>query len=85
MSDIRFTTKQIEILEAIKKGNPDGSMVSVYDILDRVSYDCKRDAMLHSIRRLVENGYVERRDLVNKGKKTNIRVFSITTKALDYI
>jgi repressor of nif and glnA expression len=84
MKEIRFTAKQIEILSVIKKGNPDKSPVSVYDILNHISYECKRDAMLHSIKILVENGFVERRDMVEReGKK--VRVFMVTTKALDYV
>ena len=76
---IRFTAKQIELLDIIKRGNPDKSPVSVYDILDRISYTAKRDAILHSIRILVENGFVERRDLVKREGKA-VRVFVITTK-----
>jgi Fe2+ or Zn2+ uptake regulation protein len=84
MTDIRFTAKQIEILCIIKQGNKDGTPCSVYDILDNLTYECKRDAMLHSLKILVENGFVERRDLViRKGKA--VRVFNITTKASDYV
>lgn len=81
---IRFTTKQIEILDVIKRGNKDGTPSSVYDIIENISYDCKRDAMLHSIKILVEKGFVERRDLVVRNGKA-VRVFTITTRALDYV
>ena len=82
--DIRFTAKQIEILYNIKRGNTDGTPCSVYDILEKVSYSCKRDAMLHSIKILVDKGFVERRDLVNRDGKA-VRVFAVTTRALDYV
>jgi DNA-binding MarR family transcriptional regulator len=82
--DIRFTGKQLEILMVIKQGNDDGTPCSVYDILEHISYECKRDAMLHSLKILVEKGFVERRDLVKRAGKT-VRVFSITTRALVFI
>ena len=86
MEDIKFTFKQLDILAVIKKGNKDGSSCSVYDILENLSYECKRDALLHSIKILVENGYVERRDKVKREDKGKpVRVFVITTKSLDFI
>ena len=86
MDDIKFTYKQIEILDIIKAGNKDKSLCSVYDILEKLSYECKRDALLHSIKILVENGYIERRDSVKReGKGKPVRVFCVTTKALDVV
>jgi DNA-binding MarR family transcriptional regulator len=82
--DIRFTNKQIEILRVIKEGNPDGTLCSVYDIQDRVSYEVKRDAMLHSLKILVDNGYVERRGREMRGTKS-VRLFGVTTKAAEII
>lgn len=81
---IKFTYKQIEILRAIKRGNVDGTPCSVYDLMDKVSYEVKRDAILHSIRVLVEAGLVERRGFIKRKGRPN-QVFCITTKALDYI
>jgi hypothetical protein len=81
---IKFTTKQVEILQVIKAGNPDGTACSVYDILKGITYECKRDAMLHSIRVLVDNGYVERKGLVNRDGKA-VRIFNVTTKAMEIL
>lgn len=53
---MRFTSKQREILNALKKFE----YASVYEIIDEVGYEVNRDAMLHSIRVLIENGVVER-------------------------
>jgi hypothetical protein len=86
-TDIRITRKQIEILDTIRDGNPDGSACSVYDLMEKLSYPVKRDALLHSIRILAQNGYVERREKkheVKKTKKGDI-VFYVTTKALELI
>jgi hypothetical protein len=81
---IRWTNKQIEILRTIKDGNEDGTPCSVYDIMGRLSYDVKRDACLHSIKILADNGYVERRErVIREGK--SVRVFCVTTKASEVI
>lgn len=84
MTDIRFTAKQIEIMDTIKRGNTDGSSCSAYDIIERLSYPCKRDALLHSLKILVEKGFVERRDLEVRAGKA-VRIFKVTTRALDYV
>lgn len=81
---IRFTYKQLEILDVIKTGNPDRTHCTVYDILDRITYECKRDAMLHSIAILVKEGYIERKELVKMDGRAK-RVFCVTTKALDVV
>mgnify|MGYP000663311360 CR=1 FL=1 len=81
---IRVTNKQIEILRSVKEGNEDGTLCSVYDIMGKLSYEVKRDACLHSIRILVDNGYIERRDKVLREGKA-MRVFAITTKAAEIV
>lgn len=84
MTGIRWTTKQIQILNTIKQGNADGTDRSVYDIMEALPYTVARDAVLHSIKILVDNGYVERRDRVRRGSKS-VRVFKVTTKAAEII
>lgn len=82
--DIRFTSKQIEILRTIKEGNDDATLCSVYDVMDKVSYKVKRDAMLHSIKILVDAGYIERKDReIRDGK--SMRVYCVTTKAAEIV
>jgi hypothetical protein len=71
-------------MDVIRNGNPDGSPCTVYDILENVSYTTTRDSMLHSIRKLVESGYVERKDKVTMDGKAK-RVFGVTSKALEII
>lgn len=84
MNEIRWTSKQIEILNIVKKGRTDGSECSVYDIQNSLSYEVKRDALLHSIKILVDNGFLERRDKVPRDGK-QMRVFRITTKAAEVV
>lgn len=80
---IKFTSKQIEILSVIRTGTEDGPC-SVYDILERIPYPCKRDAMLHSIKILVDNGFVERLGRHKKAGRS-VQVFGVTEKALEFI
>jgi hypothetical protein len=84
MTIIRWTSKQIEILRLVKEGNSDGEDVSVYDLMDSLSYSPKRDALLHSLKILVDNGYLERRDRVVRGGRS-MRVFKVTTKAAEVV
>lgn len=82
--DIRFTNKQVAILTAIKDGCSDGTHMTVFDIIDFVFYDVKRDAMLHSLKILIDNGFVERCSKINsKGRR--VRCFKITPKAEMYM
>lgn len=84
--DIKFTRKQIEILNVIKDVNKEGIKCTVYDILDNLSYEPKRDSLLHSISILIEAGYIERKDYIPTGKRgRGRRVFCVTTKALEII
>lgn len=82
---IRFTGKQLEILEAIKAGNEDGTFCSIYDILDKLSYKARRDAVRHSIKILIDAELVETmRGPVRKIGRPNT-LFKITSKGLELI
>lgn len=82
--DIKWTAKQVEILQIIKAKNPDDTYVSVYDIMDRLSYKVKRDALLHSIKVLIDYDYVIRMPSETRNKKA-VRPFYITSKAYPFI
>ncbi len=75
---IRFTVKQLQIMKAIKDKRPDGDFCDVYDIMDSLPYTVKRDALLHSIRILVEAGYVQRLPNVKRGPARSVRPFTLT-------
>jgi hypothetical protein len=77
---IKFTAKQLEILSIIKRGNKDEEPCTVYDLLELTSYDCKRDAMLHSVKILIDNGYVERLGRAKRGASGSNMTFGITTE-----
>lgn len=57
----KLTKKQLEILMAVKKGNPAGEPCTIYDILDVIPYpNPTRDSTLHCMRPLIEAGYIEK-------------------------
>lgn len=74
---IKFSLKQLDILKVIKTKRDDGEFCDVYDIMAAVSYDVKRDALLHSIRVLVEAGFVQRLPTVRRDGRS-VRVFTVT-------
>lgn len=57
---MHLTTKQIEVLRVIAKGNPDGSHADLDEILERVSYRPTKQAIQFTIRSLVEHGLIEK-------------------------
>lgn len=82
--EIRFTSKQIDILRVIHAGNEDSSLCTVYEIIDKLSYEVKRDALLHSVKILVDAGYIDRsRREMRDGK--SLRVFMVTSKAAEIL
>lgn len=81
---IKWTLKQISILNVIKKGNDDGSLCSVYDIMAKLPYECKRDAVLHSIKILHDEGLIDKTGPVKRNNR-NVQVFRLTTKALPFL
>ena len=82
---IKFTPKQIEIMHTLKKGNKDGDPCTVYDLMELVSYECKRDAMLHSMKILIDKGYAERLGRVRRGASGTNMTFGLTSEGLKVV
>ncbi len=80
-----ITTKQVEILNAIKEGNSDGSLRTVYDLQDALYWKPERTALLHVLRTLEQEGFIERKDIVSSDSNRKLKAFIVTTKALEYI
>ena len=77
---IRMTMKQLEILKVIKDRRPsDGETCSVYDVMNSLSYDVERTALLHSIATLVKEGYIERLGREKRDGRS-LNVFTVTAK-----
>lgn len=57
---MQLTSKQIEVLRVIAKGNSDGSCADLDEILTRVSYKPTKQAIQFTIRSLIEHELIEK-------------------------
>lgn len=78
--DIKFTPKQVEILNVVRMRNKALKPCTIYDILDDLNYGTERTALLHSVRRLVGAGY-----LIRDYLECRRRHFAVTNKTLDIL
>lgn len=81
---IKITNKQIMLLMTIRNGNPDGTACSVYDLMERLPYKANRDAIRHSIKILIDNGYVVSKGRENRDGKS-VQLFNVTTKTSEIL
>jgi predicted transcriptional regulator len=57
---IRLTTKQIQIMDIIVKGNPDGSFVDIDELLVRLPYETTKQSIQFSVRALISKNLIEK-------------------------
>jgi len=62
-----LTEKQIAVLRALVRRNPDGSLLDVYQLLERVP-GATRSAMLCSLRHLCSHDLIEEAGRANRGR-----------------
>lgn len=60
---MNMTTKQRTIMEAILRGNPDGSWMDLDQLITTLPYKTGKDSMHFSIRALVNKGLLEKKPL----------------------
>lgn len=53
---MHLTTKQLQIMSVVLKGNEDGSFVDLDEILDRLPYETTKQSIQFSIRALIRKG-----------------------------
>lgn len=63
---MRLTEKQIEQMQVISAGNPDGSPVDIDEIIERLSYRPSKHSYQFSLRALIEKGLVEKSARVSR-------------------
>lgn len=80
-----LTTKQIEILNAIKEGNSDGTLRTVYDLQEALYWKPERTALLHVLRTLEQESFIERKEVMASDSNRKLKAFIVTTKAMEYI
>ncbi len=59
-----ISKKQIEVLKLIIRANPDGSLIDIDQLLERLSYKPTKQALQFTIRQLVGRKYIEKREPV---------------------
>lgn len=62
-----LTKKQREIMRVIVKYNPDGSFVSIHELISRLPWETTEHSMRFSIRALERRGFIEKRRLFETG------------------
>lgn len=60
---MRLTTKQRQLLDAIIKGNPDGTWLDLDQLLEKLPYEPTKMSLQFSIRSLMNRGFLERKAL----------------------
>lgn len=74
----KMTPKQVEIMKALIRRNPDGSLLDVIQLIDIVTPGKTRGSMLCSLRHLAAHGLVREDKLVCR-RKRSLRTFCATT------
>lgn len=85
MKRIRFTQKQLEILSAIKNLTTEGTPATAANIREELSYPCKRDALGHSLKILIDAGFLEKTGRVKVSLKHTSVTFGLTTEGATYL
>lgn len=85
MKRIRFTQKQLEILSAIKNLTDDKIPATSANIMSELSYVCKRDALGHSMKILLDAGFIEKTGRVKVSLKNTSVTFGLTTEGAAYL
>lgn len=69
-----LTPKQIELLTKIRDKNPDGSLLSIEQLHDAVSYTCTRQAITCSLNFLIKRGLIEKsgQNVVRNGRRFTV-------------
>lgn len=72
-----LTQKQTEILSIVAKGNADGTLADLDEVIARASYKPTKQAIQFTIRALVEHGLIEKRGQEKRRNRMRV-VFGVT-------
>ena len=59
---MKNTEKQQEIMRAILRGNPDGTLLDIDQLLLLLPYETTKESLQFSLRALIRHGMVEKRE-----------------------
>jgi len=76
---MKLTEKQIEIISLIKRGNTDGTLLDIDQILERLSYMPTKQALQFSLRYIIKRGYIQKHpDLQLRRNKKRVCYYATT-------
>lgn len=78
------TPKQIAILKALLKRNPDGTLLDIKELMELISPGQPRGSMLCSIRHLAAHDLVREDEFVTR-RGRRVRTYAITDAGLDLV
>lgn len=78
------TLKQIAVLKALVKRNPDGSYLDVQELIKAAAPGTSRGAMICSLRHMHMHGLVREDELVTR-RGRRVRTYAATQKGVDLI
>lgn len=71
---MRLTSKQIEIMQKIKEGNADGSLIDITQLRHALSYAATKQAVLCSVNVLINRSLVARAARETRGGRVHTTV-----------
>lgn len=74
---MRVTKKQTLLITAIGKINADESFLDINQVLDSLAYETTKQSLQFSLRALIRNGFVEKRERECRRGQSRV-VFSLT-------
>jgi hypothetical protein len=78
------TSKQVAILKALVKRNPDGTNLDVVELIERCAPGTTRGAMICSLRHLAMHKLVEEGDLMTR-RGRRVRTYQATKQGADLV
>lgn len=78
------TPKQLAILKALVKRNPDGSYLDVKELIERTAPGTARGSMICSLRHLHMHGLIREDELVTR-RGRRVRTYAATQKGMTLI
>jgi len=78
---LRFTAKQIDVLEKILKGADNGDFLDTDQLIEKISYNPTKNAFQFTLRYLVKRGLIEKAGLRQRDGRKRM-TYTLTPQAL---
>lgn len=69
---MNVTEKQMQIMSVVVKGNEDGSFIDLDQLLERIPYETTKESMQFSIRALVKNQLISKKDRESRRGRSRV-------------